>query len=275
MKRSASPLKRRLHPLRWACALLGVATLGVAQADEKALATHISAAASTLGARERSTLDKIPQLDRRLLALRSYVRVGSSVGSRWSWTNEEIRSYERSSEYRVLLNDLDRVRAEFERQNPGYTLYANTQVRSLDLQLERWNTNPRVGTTAASLRRAVEATLARHSDGEPDVEGFKHFLASWRPAPAAPLAAPGLSAHGRMRAVDFQIMRAGRIVAATDVGAVSRQWEATGWDRKLKRAILASRTGFEGPLKSPNEPWHYEYRGAEATVAANRTALPR
>ena len=267
MNRPTYPPRRLLRALRWACGVVGAVALSLAHADEGSLTDHIAAAASTLSTRERMTLEQIPHVDRRLLALRSYLRAGPNLGSRWSWTNEEIRNYERSSEYRVLLNDLDRVRAEFERQNPGYTLYANTQVRSLDLQLQRWNSNPRVGTTASSLRRAVESALARSQSGEPDVEGFKRFLTSWRPAPAAPLAAPGLSAHGRMRAVDFQIMRAGRIVAATDVGAVSRQWEATGWDRKLKQAILASRTRFDGPLKSPNEPWHYEYRGAEARQA--------
>jgi hypothetical protein len=75
-----------------------------------------------------------------------------------------------------------------------------------------------------------------------------------------------------MRAVDFQIMREGRIVAATEVAAVARAWEAPGWDDKLKQAIVASGTRFEGPLKSPNEPWHYEYKGGVAL--ATDTAAP-
>lgn len=240
---------------------VGGLTVPRAEATEANVATHLSALAATLGARERMTLAQIPQLDRRLLALRAYVRAGPNVASRWSWTHDEIRSYERSGEYRRLIEELTAVRAEFERQNPGYTLFANTQVRSLDVQIERWNSNPRVGKTAANLHSDAAATLAR-SPSRPDsksLEDFKAFLASWRPAPVAPLAAPGLSMHGRMRAVDFQIMRQGRIVAATDVGSVRSQWEATGWDRKLKKAIVASGAGFEGPLKSPNEPWHYEY----------------
>jgi hypothetical protein len=67
--------------------------------------------------------------------------------------------------------------------------------------------------------------------------------------------------HGQSSAIDFQIMRNNRIVAATEVGAVSRDWEATGWTGKLKRAVTTSGGRFKGPLQSPNEPWHYEYLG--------------
>jgi hypothetical protein len=260
----------RMRALQWACGVLALIALHASHAGESALASHLTAVAATLGTRERATLAAIPELDRRLLALRAYVRAGSTVGARWSWTDEEIRTYERSDEYRRLLADLERVRAEFERRNPGYTLYANTEVRSFDVQLERWNSNPRVGKTAAALLEAARANLVRSSE-EPNatsIESFRRFLTSWRPAPAAPLAAPGLSAHGRMRAVDFQIMRAGRIVAATEIAAVARDWEAAGWARKLEQAIVASRTHFEGPLKSPNEPWHYEYKGAIAAPVA-------
>jgi len=254
--------------------VLALIAFDAAHAGEAALANHLTAVAATFGPRERATLDKIPALDRRLLALRAYVRAGASIESRWSWTDEEIRAYERSEEYRQLLADLDRVRQAFERQNPSYTLYANTQVRSLDVQIERWNSNPRVGRTAAALLTSVRAAMARAPDqpSARSIETFRRLLIDWRPAPAAPLAAPGLSAHGRMRAVDFQIMREGRIVAATEVAAVARAWEAPGWDDKLKQAIVASGTRFEGPLKSPNEPWHYEYKGGVAL--ATDTAAP-
>lgn len=249
----------------FALSLLGVAA---ARADEAALANHLSALAATLGPPERKTLVQIPQLDRRLLALRAYVRAGDNLSARWSWTEDQIRQYGKSAEYRRLLEELERIRAEFERRNPGYTLYANTQVRSLDVQLERWNSNPRVGKTAANLKDAAQAELAGGPDrvSASSIDGFKRFLRSWRPAPVSPLAAPGLSAHGQMRAVDFQIMRDGRIVAATEVGAVAREWEATGWARRLKTAIVASEAPFEGPLQSPSEPWHYEYKGATSPI---------
>lgn len=254
------------------CGLLAFAVASFAHAGESALANHLTAIAATLGARERAVLSQIPELDRRLLALRAYVRAGADLDARWSWTQEEILRYERSAEYRRLLDDLDRVRVEFERRYPGYSLYANTQVRSLDVQLQRWNENAGVGRTAASLRRAAHAVLADAPDRPHagSIDRFKRFLLDWRPSPAAaPLAAPGLSAHGRMRAVDFQIVHEGRVVATTQVAAIAREWEATGWNRKLKQAIVASGVGFEGPLQSPNEPWHYEYRGVIARVAGN------
>jgi hypothetical protein len=67
--------------------------------------------------------------------------------------------------------------------------------------------------------------------------------------------------HGQSRAIDFQIMKDGKIVAATEVGAVASQWDAPGWTRRLKEAIAAASPRFKGPLAAPNEPWHYEYVG--------------
>jgi hypothetical protein len=233
--------------------------------NEVSLVEHLNAVSRTLNPPVQATLEQIPALDRRLLALRAYVRAGSTVESRWSWTKDEIRTYQGSDDYRQLIEDLAKVSETFERQNPGYTLFANTEVRSLDVQIERWNSNPRVGTTAANLRAATLGMLERAPvrPSAASLQEFKSFLASWRPSPVSPLAAPGLSMHGRMRAVDFQIMRNGRIVAATEVGAVASQWEAPGWARKLKQAVVSAGVGFEGPLKSPNEPWHYEYKGRE------------
>ena len=129
----------------------------------------------------------------------------------------------------------------FERQNPGYSLYANTQVRSLDLQLERWNANPGVARTAQHLHRAAEAELrAGAYPSMPDaaaIDRFVAFLESWRPPVAAPLAAPGLSMHGQSRAIDFQIVTADGIIAGTQISSVRSVWERQGWARKLQLAV--------------------------------------
>jgi hypothetical protein len=66
-----------------------------------------------------------------------------------------------------------------------------------------------------------------------------------------------LSLHGRSRAIDFQIVRNGRIIAPTEVAKVRSVWEEQGWARRLAAAMRDTR--FAGPLQSPNEPWHYEY----------------
>jgi hypothetical protein len=261
-----SPLMRDETSLRTfvshaVCVLLCAVSLS-ADASSSRLDMYVDALTSTLSARERNTLQQIPELDRRLLALRAYVRAGANLDSRWSWTQAEIERYTASEEYQRLLADIERVQRAFERSNPGYTLYANRDVRSLDTQIERWNSNRGVKTTARNLQALVMLKLTELPD-QPNALGlemFRELLSSWRPTPVSPLAAPGLSLHGRMRAIDFQIMRNGQVVAATDVGAVAREWQATGWSRKLKQAIVASGSRFEGPLASPNEPWHYEYR---------------
>jgi hypothetical protein len=87
---------------------------------------------------------------------------------------------------------------------------------------------------------------------------FANFLRAWRPTPAAaPLAVPGLSLHGRSRAIDFQITQNGRIIAPTEVAKVHSVWERQGWAGKL--AAVMRDTRFIGPLQAPDEPWHYEY----------------
>ena len=41
-------------------------------------------------------LADIPEVGRRLLALRSYVRAGSKLADRWSWTEEKIKAFQGS-----------------------------------------------------------------------------------------------------------------------------------------------------------------------------------
>lgn len=251
----------------WVC-LIAFGMAATAHADERALTNHIAALAKTLTERERAVLARIPEDDRRLLALRAYLRAGAKLRERWSWTDDEIRRYRQSPEYTQLLADLQEVRSAFERANPGFSLYANTDVRSLDTQIERWNTNPRVGNTARNLYRSAADAVDQTTPDARSLETLKQHLSNWRPVPASPLAAPGLSLHGQMRAIDFQILRGERIVAATEVAAVQRDWQATDWDRKLRRAVDAAGGRFAGPLQSPNEPWHYEYVGATDRTAA-------
>jgi hypothetical protein len=217
--------------------------------------------ADSLPEKTAAALKRIEGTPRRLLATRAYLRADDTLGSRWSWTADEIESHAHSPEYRALLAETERVRARFEAQNPGYTLYANTEARSVELQIARFNTNPSVGRVASSLHRQALAELGKPVYCSPDqadaVERFKQFLARWRPTTAAPLAAPGISRHGQLRAIDFQIMKDGAVVAPTETATVKRNWDAPGWTRKLQAAVQGSH--FRGPLRSPYEPWHYEY----------------
>lgn len=238
---------------------------GTAHAEENSrVAVYAAQLARSLSDKQRSVLERIPQPERRLLALRAYLKAGPNLDTRWSWTNDEIERYSRSAEYARLLEDLAAVKHAFERAHPGFTIYANTEARSLDTQIERWNSNERVGSAARNLYGAAITSLASTpaAAAQQVVHDFKRFLDTWRPSPVAPLAAPGLSLHGRMRAIDFQIMRGSEVVAATEVAAAADHWDTPGWTHKLQRAVRAAGSRFEGPLKSPHEPWHYEYRGA-------------
>jgi hypothetical protein len=239
-----------------------LAAAGPSLAASASLQEYLLAVTHDLPPVAKQAVQRIGDSPRQLLAVRGYMRAGEQLNSRWSWSAEEIRAYEASQEYRDLLAEIAVVRARFEAQNPGYSLYANTGARSLDLQLQRWNSNGSVGVIAGRLQQAALRELSGDAyPAHPDAKAtlrFANFLRAWRPTPAAaPLAVPGLSLHGRSRAIDFQIVQNGRIIAATEVAKVRSVWEQQGWARKLAAAMRDTR--FVGPLQAPNEPWHYEY----------------
>ncbi|HMN45480.1 MAG TPA: hypothetical protein PKE27_12930 [Povalibacter sp.] len=221
--------------------------------SERGMRQQLNALARPQGERIVAALDRIDGTDRQLLALRSYLRL-RSLDDRWSWTQAQIDAYRESDEYRALLAEIEKISARFAADNPGYTLYANTEVRSLDTQIERWNENRSVGAIAADLYAAV------CDSGATRPQALRSFLLEWQPEFPAPLAAPGLSPHGRARAIDFQVQQGARLVAGTSTAAIEGEWVAGGWAQKLQAAIAAASSKFHGPLASPNEPWHYEYR---------------
>lgn len=228
---------------------------------EQRLEQYLDRVAATLPEHAAETLARIEGTPRRLLAARSYLRAGEDLRSRWSWSAEEIRAHTRSAEYRALIDETAQVRRRFEMQNPGYTLYANTEVRSLELQISRFNSNQSVQRAAHQLHKSALTEVFRPPYDSPaeaeSVARFKKFLTAWRPPAAAALAAPGISRHGQLRAIDFQIVKNGAIVAPPETATVRRNWDSPGWTEKLQAAAAGTR--FRGPLRSPYEPWHYEY----------------
>ncbi len=204
---------------------------------------------------------QIPDLGRKLLALRSYVRAGSSLEERWSWTEAEIQAFEGSDEQKALLAEVAAVNAHFSRANPGYSLYANTRVRSLDVQIERWNSNESVGAAAAEMLAGWQAEFGDqlNASRELDSDAVRGWAASFRPSKRANLAAPGLTLHGQAHAIDFQVMQDGEIIAGANSKQIETVWRAKGWDQKLKASVDAAGPSFSGPLTAPDEPWHYDY----------------
>jgi hypothetical protein len=216
-------------------------------------------------------LTQIPDPGRKLLALRSYVRYGARIADRWSWTEEQIKAFEGSPEQQALLAEIAAVNEHFMAANPGYEIYVHGTVRSLDEQLFSWNRNDSVGTAAEEILAAHKAAFGE--DGlEPqkiDVERLDTWLRAFTPSKRANLAAPGLSLHGRASAIDFQVMKDGRIHAGANSDEVKSVWRAEGWDQKLKASIEIAGPSFSGPLINPDEPWHYDYAPPPAATTSD------
>lgn len=225
------------------------------------LDAYMRAAAQDLTPEQREALGRMSDAARRLLALRGYLRSGGDAMSRWAWSRERIEAYEKSPEYAAALVEVDKVRKEFEASNPGYTLRVNTKVRSLDEQLSKWNETESIGRAGGELlARAREEVGSSYGDDTKasDVRRFENFLRSSTTRATPTLAVPGLSPHGQARAFDFQVMRGAQLVAGTSSSEAA--WDKAGWTLKLQESVARASAKFTGPLASPREPWHYDYR---------------
>ena len=217
-----------------------------------------------LDARVIETLGAIEGTDRQLLAVRSYVRSAAQLAERWSWNDAQIAAYAGSPGKLRLDAAIARVRCSFESANPGHTLFVNENIRSLDRQIEKWNRSENIRQAAGHMLETFRAEVASQAfpgaNSPEGVSAFRNLLVTFKPVPTPSLAAPGLSQHGRMQAVDFQVMAGNRLVAGTDVSSVVETWETPGWKARLQSAVNEANVGFVGPLKNPNEPWHYDFR---------------
>lgn len=251
-----------------ALAAIASATLALAvpagESVDPLIDSTLAALAAELDPRAASALASIDGTGRRLLAARTYLRASSQLDERWSWSAAEAAAFEGSSGKRALDAAIARVRCRFEADNPGHTLWVNPEFRSLDVQLERWNGNETVARAGENLlltvRRAMAGSGPDRAGSTADVPALRGLLLEHQPSPVPTLAAPGLSPHGRMRAIDFQVESSGRIVAGTENASIAAEWIAAGWKARLQAAISAADAGFQGPLAAPDEPWHYEFR---------------
>jgi hypothetical protein len=185
------------------------------------------------------------------------------------WTDEEIKAFKASAEQQALVNEVAAVSAHFAQTNPGFQIYVNTNVRSLGDQIRSWNSNESVGIAAEEMLSKWNDQFGADAQNWNDLDPKKvrKWLYGFEGISRPAIAAPGLSFHGQARAIDFQVMQNGTIIASTNSKQIERDWRATKWDLKLKESILAAGPSFRGPLTSPDEPWHYEYD------PGNRTAV--
>jgi hypothetical protein len=234
------------------------------------LATLVAAIVSEQDPRVAATLERIEGGGRQLLALRSYLRSSARLAERWSWTAEQIAAYEKSPEYAELQAEIERVRAAFAAANPDHELWVNPQVRNLDIQLQGWNRNESVNAAGDALLAAAQQFVASPAVADRPAERarsqLEHWLVAQVPMPTPTVAAPGLSPHGQMRAIDFQVQRGASLVAGTRTATIASEWDTAGWTEKLAAAVRTASNRFVGPLESPREPWHYTY--APESVAA-------
>jgi hypothetical protein len=249
-----------------AALLPAVSAAGLACADAHAddpLPAHVASISAHLDPRVAQTLAQLDGTGRQLLALRSYLRSTPHLAERWSWTEGQIEAFEGSAEARDLQQEIDRVRKAFIAANPGFELYVNSEVRSLDVQIEHWNSNASVTAAAERILVAAQALIA--SPEFPAVRSeqarvaLEAFLSAYRPVPTPTIAAPGLSLHGQMRAIDFQVHQGGRVIAGPSTATIATDWLAAGWAAKLDAAVREASNRFVGPQATPPAPWHYTY----------------
>lgn len=235
-----------------------VAAQAPSRASEAQLQAWVDEASIGLDSRATVALSQICGADRRLLAVRAYLRAGAALPQRWSWSAQRLADYASTAEGRAANADIDAVADAFTAANPGFTLEANRQPRSLELQLAHWNENASVKAVAGSLVASLENHFG-DSARNPTTDELRAALIAWAPSVDGTVAAPGLSAHGQGRAFDFQVLHNGGVIAGPDVASAPTQWDAAGWTQKLHQAMEAAHGRFTGPLQSPYEPWHYAY----------------
>lgn len=253
-----------VRPFSWLALslLLGMCGPGRAGADDL-VAAHLAALHDSIDARAAAALDRIENLGPRLLAARSYLRSAARLPARWSWTQEQIDAYQGSQSQAALDAEIARVREVFEAGNPGYTLFVNRQVRSLDIQLQHWNENRSVADAGNHLLDALRGIVGAEGFPAPGNKEastrFSQALRAHQPQPTPALAAPGLSPHGQMHAVDFQVRQGALTIAGPSTAQVRDVWIGQGWRDRLGTAIRQASDRFRGPLQNPDEPWHYDY----------------
>jgi hypothetical protein len=202
-------------------------------------------------------------------ALRRYLRFqrekgSTSIHDSWAWTARDSEQFLKEEPAKTLMANAATVQRTFAQSNKGYTL-ALSPLRPLAKQVELWNKNTGVQSAAGTLKTEMLAELAKPAYKSPpaadEIKAFATNLVDRTMNPEPGNAAPGLSAHGQMRAIDFVVMQGSTAVASTDTATSETVWRQQGWAKKL--ADETARAGFKGPLKVPDEPWHWWMPGSE------------
>ena len=230
--------------------------------DEKRIDGYIELSARSLDKRVQSALKQIDGTPRKLLALKTYIDA-KGIKGRWAWTNNEMAVYRKSMDFRIANAEVDKVISLFQRTYPGLQLRTSKLARSLEDQIQLWNKTPSVKAASANLMKQVAKALKppAYPDNatKSSLTKFQALLRKHSTQPVPTVAVPGLSHHGQLRAYDFVIWQGDKILAGTDGASIRNQWIGGRWGEKLRQIVYSASNRFEGPLKSPNEPWHFTY----------------
>ncbi|SIO45716.1 hypothetical protein SAMN05444166_4889 [Singulisphaera sp. GP187] len=246
----------------------------MASAEEK-LKAYVDAIEKDLETQIQGALNGMPLMDRRVLAIRGYLRFPSmgrgSIGANWAWSNQDMEEFKKTAEFTKMKEAVADVKSTFAGENPGFTLGVDPdKVRSLETQVELWNQNPTVQRLGLELKTKLLKTLESLPDipDETSLQAFKKVLVEASLSNTPSNATPGLSQHGQAKAFDFVVFKGRDVVAGTVTATLKEKWDDAGWTAKLKSAVQAAGGKFVGPLPAPYEPWHYIYKAAAATAEA-------
>jgi len=253
-----------------------------------------------------ATLKQISDLDRRMAAFWNYVRYpknkGRSIADSWAWDKQQIAAYEKSAERREaqtaiatvihLFSNDPAIKAKGEADSAVYTLWGEPDPRPLETQLANWQRKD--ADSVKDYGRVIREQLVKEMSAcgmapvnrgivwDMDVQQVLKFGqmieqysdSSSFGAKSPVFATPGLSDHGRSRAVDFKVLRKANGKTEVYLGANSKKadrWRSEACAQSLVRAVStlnqrSGRTVFKGPLTSPDEPWHWVYQPSPATA---------
>lgn len=205
---------------------------------------------------------------------------------KWAWTSEDVQKYMSSEDGKKLKERIAAVSKNFQQQTglSGYTLDHASLERTLDTQISLWKGNWSVAKLGPQLVTKLNAALVAGKYPDPPTDdSLAKFYKALRGTTLDPVAnpnnpkktystptnaAPGMSDHGRLSAIDFIVKQNGKAVVGTATAQIDKWKEKVegrvSYAEGLKAAVTklnsdAGTTIFDGPLAAPEEPWHYIY----------------
>ena len=233
------------------CFALGSPQAGATPSAEASRDAWVAQASVGLPPPVLEALSKIAGADRQLLALRSYLKAGSGLADRWSWSLDQQSRYSSTLEGKAASVELDAVVAAFAAENPGFSVRAQSAASKpggADRELE-WQRIGPLGRCCVR-RRCVERRFGAER-AQPNATALRKALLTGNPIPARGRSRPGAFrpwAGARLRFSDRARCRVDRrdrcSVRAPAMGC-------SGMDAKAANRDPGCGNAFGGPAAIP------------------------